>query len=166
MNTLVSRRRLLSATSIIPVAVALNACKGLTAPQIAAQAVSDVKLIASGLVGALPSLGTAAGIPAATVAAVGAGIAKLQTVADAIGQAASNVDAQPLVQQLETLLNAAVGSLAGMALPAPFGPALTAATVLLPVIESLVGLVIAPKAAASAMSPDTAREILTAAAGR
>lgn len=164
MNTIVSRRRLLSASAIIPVAVALNACTGMTASQVAAQAVSDVKLIASGLAGALPSLGNAAGIPAATVAAVGASIVKLQTVADAIGQAASNIDAQPLVQQMETLLNAAVGSLAGLALPAPFGPALTAAMALLPVIESIVGLVIAPKAAASAMSPDTAREILAAAA--
>jgi hypothetical protein len=165
-TTTFSRRRLLSATAIVPVVVALNACAGLTASQVAAQAVSDVKLIASGLAGALPSLGTAAGIPVATVAAVGQAIANIQTVADGVASAASNIDAQPLVQQLESLLNGAVGALAGLALPPPFGPALTAAMALLPVIESVVGLLTAPKAAASAMSPDTAREILAGAAGR
>src|SRR6185312_16507552 len=101
MNTLVSRRRLLAATAIVPAAVVLNACKGLTASQVAAQAVQDVKLIASGLAGALPSLGTAANIPAATVALIGQTIANIQTVADGVAQAASNIDAQPLVQQLE-----------------------------------------------------------------
>jgi len=164
MNALVSRRRLLAATAIVPAAVVLSACKGLTASQVAQQAVSDVKLIASGLAGALPSLGTAANIPAATVALIGQTIANIQTVADGVAAAASNIDAQPLVQQLEQLLNGAVGALAGLALPAPFGPALTAAVVLLPVIEALVGIVIGPKAAAMAMPVDTAREILAAAA--
>jgi hypothetical protein len=163
MNTLVSRRRLLAATAIVPAAVVLSACKGMTVSQVAAEAVADEKLIAAGLLGALPSLGSAANIPAATVAAVGADIGKLQTVAVAVGQAASNIDAQPLIQQTEQLLNAAVGALAGLALPAPFGPALTAAMALLPVIEAIIGMVTAPKAAAMAMTPDTAREILAAA---
>ena len=59
------------------------------------------------------------------------------------------------------ILLVALLALSGCILPALQG---TAAVVLLPVIEALVGMVIAPKAAAMAMPVDTAREILAAAA--
>jgi|SRR5579883_768902 len=142
------RRHLLVSTALVPVVLAMEGCNGATPQQVAQQAVADVKLIASGLAGALPSLGAAVGISPATVATVGGIVSRIQSVADGVGQAASNLDAQPLIRQLEQLLNAAVAALAGLALPPPFGPALTAATVLLPVIESLVGLALPATAAA------------------
>jgi len=159
-----SRRTLLATASLIPLA----ACAGATADL--SQVITDVGLIASGLQGALPSLVGSAG--ASVIAQITGWIADLQPIAAAIGGVTTVAGAQPLVTQIETILNSIVSLAATFTLPTPFGPALAAAAVLLPIIEAAVNLLVPAASAAvhryaTAMTPAQARAVLAqAAAGR
>ena len=164
-----TRRALLRSTALVPVA-AVVACAGQTAAGLPAQLLSDVQTLASGVAGILPTLGAVAGIPAATVSQVGGDIAELQQAAGTLSGVATTTAAQPVVQQIEGYVNAIVGIAAPLLAATPAGPILAAATVLLPVIEAAVGLVLPPSAppaavaaAASQMTPAQARLILAAA---
>ena len=147
----------------------------LTGPDKAiATVASDAKLIANGLAGALSQLGSL-GIPGLTpaiVAQVGTAIAGITSVADALAGVSTQAEAQPLVAKIETYLNAVVGALAMLPLPPAIALPLQAATILLPIIEALVGMVFrAPPQAAGAarraappLTPDEARLILAGSA--
>lgn len=151
------------ALAAAPVGVGLSGCaqlQGLSTPQKISQVAADVAAIADGLAGVLPSLGQVSGIDAGTVAKVGGYVADLQKVAATLAGAGTTAEAQPLVKQVEQFVNAIAGALAGLALPPPIGPAITAASVLLPVIEAAVNLAVPAAAPAGAMTPDEARAIL------
>lgn len=165
-----TRRALLRTTALIPV-VALAACSGMSTSSssvsgIASQVIQDVSLIATGLSGALPGLlssGVVTGTVGTNIANI---ISKITSVASTVTSSLTTVQAQPQIQQLETLVNSLVTTAAGLSLPTPFGPALAAASVLLPVVEAGVGLLVstATTTAAAAMTPESARLILQAAA--
>jgi hypothetical protein len=122
------------------------------------QAAADTATIAVSLKNALPVIAGTNGISSAVVARVGVAVADIQTVAAAVAAAATPAAALPSVQQLEVDFNAIVNSLAGLPLPPPISSALTAASVLLPIIELAVGMIVPPSA--SKMTPDEARAIL------
>lgn len=149
-------------------ALTAAACAGVTMDHAVSQASDDISLIATGLAGALPALGKTFGIKPATVAQVGDIVVKIQTVAVAAKASTTVADVRPLVKQLETLVNGIVTALAGLNLPSPFGPALAAASVLLPVVEIAVGFVLPPGAGAPANDNvvATARLTLRAAGAR
>lgn len=135
--------------------------------QLSNQAVSvvaqDVAIIANGLQGTIPALNAAGVIPAEKVAGVSQAIANLQALSSALATTASLSAAQPIVQQVELDVNAIVSALVGIkGLPQNVTLALVAAQVLLPVVETAVGMVIStpPKAVHYAMSPNEARAIL------
>lgn len=130
-----------------------------------AQAARDVAAIAGALEAELPAL-QQAGVPADTVAKVSTYVADLQTVSSALSTATTQAAAQPLVQRVESDVNAVLAAVNGLAIPGTPGAVLRAAAALLPVIEAAVNLVVAPAAAPATMTPDAARTVLNAAAHR
>ena len=162
---MLTRRELLSRTIVASSAgFALYGCAN--ANQVASTVASDASLIATGLQGALANIGNLniSGLTADRIQTIGLALAGLKTVATSLAMATTSAQAQPLVQQLETDLNAIVGALATLPLPPQISVALQAAAILLPVIEAAIGMVIptpAPTAPAPQhMTPDQARLIL------
>jgi hypothetical protein len=176
MNTLtVTRRNLLGSSiltggALLAVTTGLAACTAAQVNNALVQAGTDAKLIGNGLLSVLPQLATVAGITPATLAAVQAAVTGIQTAATAIAAASSASAALPAVQSLEADFNAIIGALASVPLiPPPISTALQAASILLPIIEAAVGLVlpaqaVAPHAMATAPAsmntPDSARLFL------
>lgn len=140
----VSRRQVLGSSAALgaAAALALASCNTAQVDQALAQAASDAQQIAAALKAILPNIGTVVGISPDKVAKAGQIIADIQSAAAAISSASSASAALPSVQQLEQDVNAVVSVLAGLPLPPPVGPALQAASILLPVIEAAVGIVV------------------------
>lgn len=113
-------------------------------------------------------------IIAADVAAkVQALLAQAQTLDNSLSGSMAATQSAPIVQQIETDLNGVVTALAGLPLPPPYNTYVSAAAVLLPVIEAFVTSVIpqpapavtpAVSAKAHSMTPDQARMVLEGAA--
>lgn len=166
----VTRRALLGSAAIAPIALAGCAeLRGGSLPSAKlAQVLSDVRDIASGLVGVLPSLGSIQGIPASVVATAGDYIVKIKDVSGQLASVTTASAAQPLVKQLESLVNALLAAVTPFVAGIPtVGAIFAAANVLLPVIETAVGLIVPAQAPAMAgMTPAEARLILRAAAAR
>jgi hypothetical protein len=143
--------------------LALAACSATSTTSgstVAAQVVSDIGLIGSGLSGALPGL-VSAGLPAANIASVTSLVNNIVQTAAGVSTSLSTTAAQPAINQIIGVVGQ-IAAIAGPALPPPWGEALTAAEILLPVVAAAVGLVLPSAAAgAAAMSPDQARLILT-----
>lgn len=149
----ITRRHLLAGTALLPVGAVLAGC---TAPQLA-QFQTDTNLINAGLQGILPIL-QKGGI--AVPAALSGYLSALASAAQAVLGAATASAAQSPVSQVAAAVNAIVGVLAGLSLVSPPVTALLlAAQVLLPIIETAVGIKVVG-APAGAMSPDAARLIL------
>lgn len=133
-------------------------------------AIDDVEAIAAGFLGVLPQIGTVIGISAKLVAEVGAAIGDLQTLATQIEAVTNTTTAQPIVQQIEAKVNIVIEMLAALPLPPSVQLALQAASILLPLIEAAVHLLVSPKLAARAeqgrLTPEQARNVLRALARR
>ena len=148
--------------AFLAVPLALAAC-GPTNNVIATVS-DDAIVIANGLQAILPRLATVAGMSTSTLAIIANAVASLQATAQALKGASSTAQAQGFVQKIETYVNTIVSVLASFNLPPPIGDVLTAADVLLPIIEVAVGLVLPARARyramATTMAPDKARTIL------
>jgi hypothetical protein len=151
-----NRRKLLSSIALGSAAVMLAGCAtgSTSASTIAAQAASDIGLIGSGLSGALSGLSASGAVSATAISQITGYINSIEAVATTVTTATSATAGQSAVQQIETLLNSLVSAASGLPLPAPFSTALSAASVLLPVVEVAVGLV-SSAASAGAMVPMT-----------
>ena len=169
-NVSFNRRRFLTVGGVSAAAILLVGCN-LTPAQVntaLSAAASDAQTIAAGLSGAMSSLATLKipGLTATTIGKVQTAIAAIVTVANGLSGATSTNTAQPLVQQLEGDINAVVDALAGLPLPAEIELPLQAATVLLPLIETAVGMVVsqvtsaAKMRATTPMTPAQARALL------
>lgn len=169
-----NRRSLLSSGAFVLLAgCALNGQPPSQAIQIAA---NDVEVIANGLQGALAQIAAEnpppPGMTPQLIAKIGTYVADLKSLAAAVAQASTTAQAQPLVQQVEADVNAIVAALAVLPLPQPLPAVLAAASILLPVIEASVGLIVTPPAPAPAqklrmqMTPGEARAILRGEAQR
>lgn len=169
---MLTRRELLSRSILASAAgfsaAALSGCAAFSTSvnNGLAQVSSDATLIANGLAGALQNI-SALGIPGLTadkVQTIGVAITSLKTVATSLAAATTQAQAQPLVTQIETDLNAIVGAVAGLPLPPQISMPLQAAAILLPVIETAVNLAVSqittPSATSAAITPDQARLIL------
>ena len=155
--------------------LALAACNNpAQIDTVLATVVADAQTIAGGLQGMLPQLGALnlPGLTPAVMAIVGSAVADLQGVATSLQSVSAVASAQPLVQKIESYVNVIVSTLAALPLPPPISTILVAASVLLPVLESTVGLIVnsltpaTAKAAGSTMTAPTARLILKASAAR
>ena len=162
---MLTRRELLSRT-LLASPLALAGCAAFSGGVNAGltQVSQDATLIANGLQGALQNIGALniQGLSPDKIQTIGLAIAGLKTVAVALGGATTQSQAQPLVMQIETDLNAIVGALAGLPLPPQIATAIQAAAILLPVLEIAVNLAISQvkPLTASAITPDQARLIL------
>jgi hypothetical protein len=163
-----SRRSLLrSAATGLAVAAVFGtaACAGSPAADLA-QVVDDVASIAQGLAAVLPQLGGV--VSANLLARVSGFIMQLEMIATELKSISTVAGAQPLVQQVETIIEGIVSTLASVPLlPPQFSLALTAASVLLPVLFTAVGLVfntssmtMSMVAAGRVMTPAQARAFL------
>lgn len=147
----------------IAVILTLAGC-ATTAPVNLQTVATDIGLISTSFNTALssPAVAQAVNIPPAVTMA----LADLTTVANAAASAPDAAAMKVDVAAVERDVNTIVGALAGLPnLPPNVSTILSAAVVLLPVIEASVGIV-APaatgtSAAAGAMSPATARMHLT-----
>ncbi len=151
-------RRTLLAGAASLAATSLAACAvGTPTPTAVA---SDVNLIATAFAAMLPTLASIPGISAPTTTSVNQAIGDLQVAATAIVAAATIAAAQPVVSRVETDVNAVIVVLAGLPLPAPIPSVLEAASVLLPIIETAVGMTTLVGITPAAMTPTQARAAL------
>jgi hypothetical protein len=164
-----SRRTFVGLAAASVSAITLAACAAIdpnaTPQQNLARVVTDVDNIVGAFAKSLPQIGAVHGISAATLKTVTDAIGNMQVVGKALADAATSITAaQPLVQQIETDVNAVVDAVAMLPLPPALSAVFQAAMVLLPIIESAVNLSVpapvAAKAKAAGMSPDEARAIL------
>lgn len=129
-----------------------------------AQVSSDVSAIASSLQQVLGQIGSVSGVSAATVSTVGTAVADIQALATAISGAASVAVQKPLVQRLEGYVGAVVAALVPLSavLPPPIPQVVMAVSILLPIVEAAVGMILPAQATAArpAMSSDQARVLL------
>lgn len=161
------RRHLIVCAGSAAATLALAGCAAGGPTIDIATAAKDIGTIAGGLGGEVTELGALgiAGFTPAAAAAVNGYIADLQQLATSVGAASSTSQAQSGVQQAESIANAAIGVLAVIpGLPPALSLGLQAVAVLLPEIETAVGLLInkasARRAKASALTPDQARLVL------
>jgi len=151
---------------MIPVAIAVDGCAGLTSlPQFA----TDVENIAGMLSNAAPTLGTLAGIGSATIAKVQGLIATAKTVAASVTAAAaaggSGIGA--LVSDFAGVFGSITAAL-GVNVPGLWGTVISAGVSLLPSILGAAGIPLAagPGAPAPTMPVAQARAIAAALAGK
>lgn len=146
-------------------ALVLAACQGQSTATVVQGFVQDLGLIGSGLAGALPGLVASGVVKGGALGTIQSAVANISSIAASVSTSTSVGAGQSTLQQIESLLNTIVGAAAGLPLPPPFGPALVAASVLLPVLEGLIGMVSQLKTPqAAAMTPDQARAVLADAA--
>ena len=121
---------------------------------------TDADNIATGLAAAAKDLRDANVLSAAQLVQLDDALSAVQAAAAAVAQATSASAAQPEVEQLAAAVNAMVAAISEVpTLPAPVPEILAAANVMLPVLESAVGLPV-PAAASAAMTPSEAERVL------
>jgi hypothetical protein len=159
--TEMTRRNLLrlAATTAL-VAPLVAACTAQQIATIAQNVVNDAGLVASGLSGILPTIAAITGISATTVSSITSIAQDIASAASSITAAMSQAEAQGPVQTIEAGVDSFVQALGGISLPSAVSQVIQAAQVLLPAIETAVGIVTAVGAAPGGMSVDQARQIL------
>lgn len=136
------RSSLLGSSGLV-IAGALAGCAGTGASQALSVAIQDAQSIAQGLGDAVTQLqalnisGLQGSMPKVTTI-----VSDIQTVVSSLAKVDSANSAQTLVRQLETDVNTVVGIVASLPLPPQIQLAFQAAAVLLPFIETSVGLVV------------------------
>lgn len=149
---------------IIAAFLSLNLLAGCASSVSLATVATDAHTITAGLQGALTSPAVVSFIPPGSQPAINQALADLATISSTLSSASSAAAAEPSVAQIEADVNAIINAVAGLNLPAPVPMVLSAAAVLLPVIEAAVGLPAPASASAGGLTPDEARLVLTAAA--
>lgn len=139
-----SRRILLASAAV----AALGGCATFSSNF--ARAVGDLRIIANGLRGALGNLANLNIVPAGTAAQIAVWIDSIDRLATDAAGALTESGAKDTVKQIEVLLNSIITSLASFPLPPAITTALTAASILLPVVGSLLNMIIRPAPALSA----------------
>jgi len=125
------------------VCVALAACAGQSGPT-PAQVANDVQIISTSLTSALATSGL--NVPPQVTAAV----MDLNAVAKSLSGSESMNSMQPLIVRISDDLNVVIATLDGIpGLPPTVAKALAAAEVILPVVETAVGLVVPAPAPAA-----------------
>lgn len=165
LSTTVAGRMMLPAATFLPLAplAILAACANSGTPVTVQSVSQDVTLIATGLNNALSAPSVTALIPAATLPKIQQALSDLNSLATQVAASPSAAAQKGSVAVIEQDVNTIVSALAGLpGLPPNVSTILTAATVLLPVIEVAVGLVVPAGAATAAMTPDAARMHLAA----
>lgn len=155
-------RRTLVAAVPLATPLGLAACAGMTVPQTIALVARDADRIATGLstaVDRIAALNLSSFTPE-ILALCQKALAGVRSVAAALAVATSIPEAQPLAMRLEGYVNALLAALSFVTLPPDVQQIVTAATVLMPVILSMVDIVISRAAPPAGMTADQARTAL------
>lgn len=169
---MISRRGLFR-TVLVPMVLFLAGC-GANQPidQNFARLAALVNTLAAALAKILPTIVSVAGGSSPLALQITGYIDELQKFAATVAASASTGAAASTVKQIENVVNALVQAASNLPLPPPIPSILMAASVVLPTLEALVGLLIpaAPRpriaSAPAAMTPAEAEAILTAAAAQ
>ena len=158
-----NRRSLLAGGAVI---VLLGACSSTVNPNsVIAQVEADVVLIGNGLQAVLAEVSSLNLLPATLITTLQGYVTDIEAAAKALATAATNVAAQPVVQQVAAAVQAIVTLLAALPLPPDIALAVQAAQVLIPIIEAAIGfLTTAP--ISIVMTPTEARLILAGMAAK
>lgn len=162
-----NRRSLLKTTALLPVAAIAGCASFSTNFQ---KGLQVAQTLADGMAGALSQLGQLgiAGLTPQIAAEFGVYVGDLKQLAAKLQTALTEAQAQGVVQQIEAAVNAAIGVLAGLPLPAPISTILQAAAVALPMLEQLFNMVVPvqtkARAGAAGMSDEDALKVLRQAA--
>jgi hypothetical protein len=161
---MLSRRNLLKTSAFAVPAVALAGCVGATPTLTVANFSSDANLLVGGLE-TFASTTLQALLPAAAYANVQADIKTAENALNIIeGYAATVAEgtAQPVVTQIVNAVNSAVATIkgAGIVIPADVTMTITALEIVLPSVESAVGLLTTQSAAQGKMTLSQARAVL------
>ena len=139
------------------------ACAGQSFSQIT----TDAANIAGGVAAAAQTLRNGGMLPAQQQTAVDNAVSDLQAAATDVAQATTAAAKKGAVAQEVAAFNAVASALAGAkGIPQNVTTILTAADVLLPILEASVGLPVTASASATAMTPDEASTILSSEAAR
>ena len=150
-----NRRQLLSTVPFL----ALAACAGQTAAQIAQTAVTDAGLVANALSNVLPNL---QGVPPDVSSLVATDAQKAVALAQSLVSTMTQASAQPIIQQIQTDANAVAAAVQPYVKPGSTAATILAdVQVLLPVLLLAVGLA-APAAATPGGDVAAARTRLAA----
>jgi hypothetical protein len=140
---------------------------GTTGAEISAAVLADIKMIGSGLTGALAEFEAVTGLDAAVVLKIQTDIGAIETAALSVATTVATDIAKPIVTQIADDFAELQTVLATVSIPAAVENILKAVSVLLPYIEAGVGILTAATvgaAEAAGMSADDARAVLTSAA--
>lgn len=146
----------------------LGACSTTAASGIfgSSQFVTDINLIATGIVPVANEIKNLANVTPATRAEIQALLVEIQANKTQIDNSATLIVAGTPAKALVTALNLFLQIAATLPLPAPYVTIAQAASVLAPIIEGQLGLLGAIASnATTTMTPDAARLILQQAAG-
>lgn len=156
-----NRRMLLRTSALALPAIGLAGCASLGITLTPAQVAQDAASIAGGLAQVVASLGTAAGLSSTDISTIAQWASTAQTAASGVASTLTASQALPFVSQIAVAVNTVVAILAKVTvLPAPIPTILAAAEVLLPVLESAVGIAVPAGAAPGGMSVAQARAVL------
>ena len=129
-----NRRQLLSTVPFL----ALAACAGQTATQVAQTAITDAGLVANALVSVLPNL---QGVPPDVSSLVATDAQKAVTMAQSLNSTMTQASAQPIIQQIQTDATAVAAAVQPYVPPgSPAAMILADVQILLPVLLLAVGL--------------------------
>lgn len=145
----VTRRAILGATAIVPLALA--GCAGQTPAQVSAQIVTDLKGALQGVLNAVPAIAKAD--PTLFSPTQQANVTSVATqglgVLTAVSASMAATAAAPALAKAEAALNTVLASLAGLPIiPPPYSMILAAAAVVAPMIEGYVSSITGAAAAA------------------
>lgn len=164
-------KRMITAACALVASVALFACQsGTSTPTTLSAWAQDASLFSNGVAAAVPQVANITGIPATQAALIQQSLTQAAQFAGQLATITDPASAASTLSKVEAALNAALAAIAPFSalLPPPFGIVLSAAQVLLPVLEAVITPATAhrPTAAQQSMSPDTARLVLRGAAAR
>ena len=152
----ITRRHIwmLASTALVPLA----ACSGsaTTPTQIVTDAQNAISALAASLQAVLKVSPTA--LPGNTVAQINAAIAAAAQVLGGLSTSLAATQAAPIVQKVEQAINTVVTTAASIPLiPPPFSLALSAASVVLPILEGFVNQWLQPAPAGASPAAMAAR---------
>ena len=143
MNTNVTRRALLGATALTPLALAGCNLTGGNADAAVSLAVTQTQTMISAAETTLSGLAALKNIPGLTPDVVNqtqTALTSLNSVSSALGGVTTVASAQPVVQKVETYVNAIVAALLPWPLPPPYNLVVAAMAITLPLIEAGVNM--------------------------
>lgn len=156
---MLSRRQLFAYTTA-GTALLATGCSSASPTTVAdqiAQAAQDVALVVNGLQAIVPTILAQTGVSATVATQVKGYLADLANLATELAAAATQSQAQSIVTQVESDVNAVITAMAGLPLPTQASQVIQAISVTLPLVEQILNMTVTQVVAPTpAPAPTTA----------